>query len=250
MSTTLASERPRLTAASIELNDVGVRFDFDGRGRIVTPGVSWIRRVRQSHWGLRGIDLRIESGSGLAIVGPTGSGKTTLLRVLSSVLIPDEGSAVSTGRIGALLATEAGLQAMLTGREAAMVLSVLAGLSIGQATESMELIKQRSRLADAFERPVYTYSQGMRARLHLGVIQASTPQILVLDEIFEALDHEFRQIVEDYGNEIRARGGIVVVAGHDHAALARLCPEAVWIDDGHLRGHGPFAEVIPDYRNA
>ena len=51
MSATLASERPALTTASIELANAGVRFDFDGRGRIVTPGVSWIRRVRESHWG-------------------------------------------------------------------------------------------------------------------------------------------------------------------------------------------------------
>jgi ABC-type polysaccharide/polyol phosphate transport system ATPase subunit len=250
MSATIATPRPALTEASLELRNAGVRFDFDARGRIVTPGVSWIRRVRQSHWGLRGIDLQIAPGTGLAVVGPTGSGKTTLLRLLSGVLIPDEGSASWWGRVGALLATEAGLQAMLTGREAATVLSVLAGLSIEQTNEAMETIKDRSRLEDAFDRPVYTYSQGMRARLHLAVIQASDPSILLLDEIFEALDHEFRKIVEDYGHEVRVRGGIVVAAGHDHTALERLCPEAAWIDDGSLRAHGPFAEVISNYRAA
>jgi lipopolysaccharide transport system ATP-binding protein len=59
-------------------------------------------------------------------------------------------------------------------------------------------ISRRSRLGDAFDRPVYTYSEGMRARLGFAVIQLVSPSILLLDEVFEALNHEFRAIVEDY----------------------------------------------------
>jgi ABC-type polysaccharide/polyol phosphate transport system ATPase subunit len=149
-----------------------------------------------------------------------------------------------------LLATEVGLQAMLTGREAALLLEVLAGMTLSDARASIETLKRQTRLGGAFERPVYTYSQGMRARLHLAVIQSTAPEVLLLDEVFEALDHEFRAIVEDYGRRLRDGGGIVVAAGHDHAALERICPRALWLDGGHMRAEGPFAEVISAYRSA
>ncbi len=249
MSVAVAPDQQALSTAEVVLENVGVRFDFDRRGRIVTPTLRYLRRIRDSAWGLRGVDLHLEPGAGLAIVGPTGSGKTTLLRVLAGVLAPDQGSARIDGRVGSLLATEVGLQAMLTGREAALMLEVLAGLSLEEARDSLETLKQDTRLEDAFERPVYTYSQGMRARLHLAVIQSTAPEILLLDEVFEALDHEFRAIVEDYGRDLRERGGIVVAAGHDHAALERLCPRALWLDAGQVRADGEFSEVIAAYRS-
>jgi lipopolysaccharide transport system ATP-binding protein len=248
----VAARQPASAAATalVHLDGVGVRFDFDRRGRVVTPTLARVRRVRSSGWGVRGIDLRLEKGAGLALVGPTGSGKTTLLRVLAQVLRPDEGSAIVRGRVGALLATEVGLQALLTGREAAELLAVLAGLSQAEALREMESLRDRTRLGDAFDHPVYTYSQGMRARLHLAVIQSIDADVLLLDEVFEALDHEFRARVEDYARELRAGGGIVLAAGHDHAALERICPRAAWLEDGRIRAEGAFAEVVGAYRAA
>jgi ABC-type polysaccharide/polyol phosphate transport system ATPase subunit len=227
--------------------NLGVRFDFDRRSRVITPVLSHIRRVRASAWGLRSIDLHFAPGAGVALVGPTGSGKTTMLRVLAGVIPPDEGSIDVRGRVSSLLATEAGVGIQLTGRENAMLLAVLAGLSYDEAVESMDVVGERARLDDAFDRPIHTYSEGMRARLHFAVIQAITPQILLLDEVFEALDHEFRGLVAAFARRLREQGGIVVAAGHDHPALERICDRAVWLDDGEVRRDGPFDEVISAY---
>jgi ABC-type polysaccharide/polyol phosphate transport system ATPase subunit len=232
------------------LEGAGVRFDFDRLGRVVTPGLNMFRRIRSTTWGLRGIDLEIEPGSGLALIGPTGAGKTTLLRLVASVLPPDEGEVRVRGRIGSLLATAAGLSTLLTGRENAEMLGVLAGLSLDETRRNMHLVAERVQLDDAFDRPIHTYSLGMRARLGLAGIQAISPQVLLLDEVFEALDHEFRGIVEEFAAEIRGRDGIVVAAGHDHLALERICPKAAWLDHGHLRAAGPFGEVVGAYRAA
>jgi ABC-type polysaccharide/polyol phosphate transport system ATPase subunit len=237
-------------SGSIRLSDAGVRFRFDHLGRVVTPALARVRRVKATAWGLRHVDLDLPSGTGLALVGPTGSGKTTLLRVMASVIPPDEGDADVRGRVGSLLATDAGLAPLLTGRENAELLCVLAGLSLAEAHEGMALVAERSRLGDAFDRPVHTYSVGMRARLGLATIQAITPDVLLLDEVFEALDHEFRGIVEDYASELRERGGVVVAAGHDHPALARICPRGAWLEAGHLRAEGGFEEVASTYRSA
>lgn len=237
-------------AAGIDLEGVGVRFDFDRLRRVLSPVLTKIRRVRATHWGLREVDVRIEPGEAVALVGPTGSGKTTLLRVMAGVMPTDEGSAAVEGRVGSLLAVGGGVGLWLTGRENTEMLGVLAGLSLAETREGLEFVAERSRLGDAFDRPVHTYSEGMRARLGFAVIQLVNPSILLLDEVFEALDHEFRAIVEGYARELRARGGIVVAAGHDHSALERMATRAIWLADGHTVADGPFAEVIPAYRAA
>ena len=232
------------------LEDVGVRFDFDHLGRVVTPGLSHLRRITASAWGLRHVDLRLEPGEGLALVGPTGSGKTTLLRVLAAVMLPDEGTFELRGRVGSLLATDAGLAGQLTGRENAELLGVLAGLSLAEIRAGMDEVDARAHLEDAFDRPVHTYSQGMRARLGLSVVQAISPDVLLLDEVFEALDHEYRAVVEGLAREVRERGGIVVAAGHDHLALKGVCPRAAWLEEGRIRAEGEFEKVVADYREA
>ena len=250
MSAGIAAPRGTEHRAEVRLDGVGVRFNFDRQGRVVTPGMRHLRRIRASAWGLQDIDLGIEPGSGLALVGPTGSGKTTLLRILAGVLPPDAGTATVRGQIGSLLGAEAGLQPLLTGRENCELLGVLAGFSLRHARSTTDEVAERSGLAEAFDRPVHTYSAGMRARLGLAVIQATTPDVLLLDEVFEALDHRFRAIVEAFAKRLREQGGIVVAAGHDHEALGRICPEAAWLDEGRLRMHGPFDDVIPAYRRA
>jgi ABC-type polysaccharide/polyol phosphate transport system ATPase subunit len=248
MNVGLAPRDAARVSVSVRLDHVGVRFDFDRLSRVVTPMLGRIRRPRSSAWGLRGIDLGIEPGVGMALVGPTGSGKTTLLRVMSSVIEPDEGRIEVRGRVGSLLATDAGLGGLLTGRENAELLGVLAGLRLSEARAMMDRVEEHARLGDAFDHPVYTYSVGMRARLGFAVIQGIEPDVLLLDEVFEALDHEFRAIVERYARDLRDAGGIVVAAGHDHPALGRICPRAVLLDRGHVRAEGPFDDVIATYR--
>ncbi|HLM31150.1 MAG TPA: ATP-binding cassette domain-containing protein [Solirubrobacterales bacterium] len=250
MSAVVAEHGVRSGAGEVRLRGVGVRFDFDGQGRVLTPVLSHLRRRRGSAWGLSDVDLHLEPGSALALVGATGSGKTTLLRVLARVLPPDAGEAEIEGRVGSLLAADAGLQLLLTGRENSELLGVLAGQSVREARAGLEAVAERSRLGDAFDRPVHTYSAGMRARLGLAVIQSISPRVLLLDEVFEALDHEFRGIVERFARGLRERGGIVVAAGHDHDALSRICPQAAWLEGGRVRMQGPFAEVIAAYRAA
>lgn len=249
MSPVATPASPAASKGAIVLADAGVRFDFDHLGRVLTPGLAHLRHTRSSAWGLRHLDLQVESGSGLAVVGRTGSGKTTLLRLLAGVLATDEGAATITGAVGSLLATDAGLQPLLTGRENAELLAVLAGLSRDQARDRIDAMEAGAHLGDAFIRPVHTYSEGMRARLGFAVIQVISPAVLLLDEVFEALDHEFRAIVESYVLELRARGGVVVAAGHDHVALERICPRGLLLDRGAVTAEGDFASVLATYRS-
>ena len=87
------------------------------------------------------------------------------MRVLAGVYSPDEGRVRVRGRVASLLSIDAGLLALLSGRENALLLGVLGGLSRAESKKLLDAVRERSNLVDAFEDPVSTYSQGMRARL-------------------------------------------------------------------------------------
>ena len=135
----------------------------------------------------------------------------------------------------------------LTGRENALLLGVLAGLSRTESRDALASVREQSRLGEPFDRPVSSYSQGMRARLGFSVALETRPDILVLDEVHEALDHEFRAVVERCALEVGDAGGIVIAAGHDHAILERLCERGLLMQDGNVEADGPFAEIRRAY---
>jgi lipopolysaccharide transport system ATP-binding protein len=234
----------------IAAESVGVQFFFNRHLRVVTPTEARLRGHSTTFWGLRDVTFSIRGGEGTALIGRSGSGKTTLLRVLAGVYAPDSGRIDIDGRVASLLSIDSGLLPLLTGRENALLLGVLAGLPRRTVVRALDDVKDRSALGDAFERPVLTYSQGMRARLGIAVAEEARPQVLVLDEVHEALDHEFRQFLQERARAILDAGGVVVAAGHDHGMLASLCTRALWLDEGQLREHGPFDEVQPRYLEA
>ena len=236
-----------MTTASIVAHDVGVRFLFDGNGRVMTPTLARIHRNISEVWGVKDVSFSVGPGEGVALIGPSGSGKTTLLRLLSGVYVPDAGSLQVDGRVGSLLSVKAGLLATLTGRENAQLLGVLGGMSRAASSASLEAVRVESRLGDAFERSVSAYSQGMRARVGFAVANELEPTILLLDEVHEALDHEFRDEVERVSERILSSGGIVVAAGHDHAMLERLCSRALLLRGGRIERDGGFTSVQDEY---
>jgi lipopolysaccharide transport system ATP-binding protein len=231
----------------IEAQEVGVRFLFDRQRRVVTTASARLRRAGSVTWGLKDVSFSIRPGEGVALLGPSGSGKTTLLRLIAGVYEPDSGRIDVAGHVASLLSIDAGLLSMLTGRENALHLGVLAGLSRSQSRASLDEIKRRSRLGEYFERPVSSFSQGMRARLGLAVADQANPKVLVLDEVHEALDHEFRQVLERRARELLGDGGVVVAAGHDHPMLERLCERGLYLSHGRIKAFGPFAEVQETY---
>src|SRR5581483_9689703 len=229
--------------AEISVRGLGIRFDLDRQVRPVTPAMTRIRSRISTVWALRDLSVDIGPGEGIALVGRNGAGKSTLLRAIAGVLPSDEGTVEVSGRIGSLLATGAGLMSLLTGRENALLLGVLAGLAKPEVRASIPSIKEHSGLGEAFERPVTTYSQGMRARLGFAVIEHVRPDILLHDEVHEAIDETFRAELEERAQAIRDRGGIVIAAGHDHPMLARMCERVFVLEPSGLRVADSFEDA-------
>ena len=230
-------------AEPVRLDNLGIRFHFDRHRRVITPNASRLRRGCSTTWGLRHVNSALSAGEGVALIGPSGSGKTTLLRVLAGVYVPDEGVVSIHGRVASLLSIDAGLLALLTGRENAMLLGVLGGLSRRESRRALDSVKARSGLGEAFEYPVSAYSQGMRARLGFAVAEEVEPTVLLLDEVHEALDEEFRDVVQERARALVDSGGVVVATGHDHPLLKRFCSRAIYLQNGSIRAEGPFTDV-------
>jgi ABC-type polysaccharide/polyol phosphate transport system ATPase subunit len=236
-----------LSTTRIVAEGVGIEFRFDRQRRPVSRNLSRLRRAGTRSWGLQGIDLEIGPGEAVALIGRSGGGKTTLLRLFGGVFVPDAGTLTVDGQIGALLSVGAGVMGALTGRENAQLLGVLAGLSLHDARRATASVKEASGLGPSFDRNVSSYSQGMRARLGFATADEANPTILLLDEVHEALDHEYRAFVQERARSILAQGGIVVAAGHDHPLLEQLSTRALWVDGGRIVADGRFAEIRDAY---
>jgi ABC-type polysaccharide/polyol phosphate transport system ATPase subunit len=233
--------------ARIVADGLGVRFLFDRESRVVTTTLARLRRHGAESWGLRDATFELAPGDAVALIGPSGSGKTTLLRTIAGVLAPDRGRLDVTGRVASLLSIDAGLMPVLTGRENSRLLGVLAGLPRAEARRRVDAVRERTGLGEEFDHPVSSFSQGMRARLGFAVAEQIEPSILLLDEVHEALDHEFRAVVEERAEELVRAGGIVVAAGHDHPMLERLCSRALLLEHGRVARDGPFDAVQAEY---
>ena len=234
-------------SSAVVVEGLGVHFFFDRQHRVVTPALARLRRRSSDLWGIHGVDLAIGPGEGVALIGSNGAGKSTLLRAIAGVLPADAGRVETRGRVAALLSVDAGLMPTLTGRENCMLLGVLAGLSRRRARRALGEIQEQTALGEEFDHPVSSYSQGMRARLGFAVADQVGPDILLLDEVHEAIDHDSRAPVERRARQILRNGGIVVAAGHDHLLLERLCGRAVLLHDGAIEADGEFGSVSGRY---
>src|SRR4051795_7184767 len=101
--------------AHISCEGVGVKFQLDRNRKVVTPAHARLVRSGETVWGLDSVNLEVRPGGAVALGGSAGSGKTTLLRVLAGVLPADRGTLAVRGRVGSLLAIDAGLLSRLTG---------------------------------------------------------------------------------------------------------------------------------------
>ena len=220
--------------AHISAQGVGIEFLFDRQRRLVSPTLARVRarRTGTSSWGLRAIDLEIGPGEAVALVGRSGGGKTTLLRTIAGVFAPGRGDDPRRRPHRRAALRRGGRdEPAHRPRECASPRRAGRALVAGRPTCDAER-EAASGLGDSFDRPVSSYSQGMRARLGFATADEANPTILLLDEVHEALDHEYRALVQERAREILAAGGIVVAAGHDHPLLEQLSSRALWLEQG------------------
>nr|UXE44094.1 teichoic acids export ATP-binding protein TagH [uncultured bacterium] len=207
------------------------------------------RRFYQEYWVLRGIDLEIERGECVGIIGANGAGKTTLLQLLSGITQPTSGQLEISGRIAPILALGSGFVGDLSGRDNVLIAGVMLGLRRAEIMSRLPAIQEFSGIGPFIDQPVRVYSTGMRARLAFSICAHADVDIMVVDEALAVGDAVFREKCMRFMESFR-RSGTLVVVSHEDEQLAAMCDRLVWIDGGTIRASGETAEMLRQYRDA
>ncbi len=203
---------------------------------------------------LDGLDLGVPQGTILGLLGPNGAGKTTAVRILTTLLKPDAGSATvagldvinQPGKVRAKLGLSgqyAAVDEYLTGYENLQMVGRLYGLSRSTARQrSRDLLDQFS-LADAADRPVKTYSGGMRRRLDLAGALVARPPVLFLDEPTTGLDPRSRNDMWDVIVDLVREGSTLLLTTQYLEEADRLADNILVIDHGKAIAQGTAGQL-------
>jgi ABC-2 type transport system ATP-binding protein len=203
---------------------------------------------------LKGISFNVPRGTVFGLLGPNGAGKTTAIRILTTLIAPDRGSASVLGhdvvqnpsevrRLIGLAGQYAAVDGLLTCRENLRMIGRLTHLPPAQIRTRANELLEIFGLTDAVDRPVRTYSGGMRRRLDLAAALVHRPPVLFLDEPTTGLDPQSRSDLWDTIRELVGSGTTVCLTTQYLDEADRLANDIVVVDRGEIIAHGTPAEL-------
>jgi ABC-type polysaccharide/polyol phosphate transport system ATPase subunit len=239
--------------ALIQLHNIGLRFNVRRFGRISLKDYllhGMFRHGKKPTFevqALDGINLTVNEGERLGIIGSNGAGKSTLLKVLAGVYPPTSGRRLVHGHISSLFDIALGFERDANGWENIELRGFLQGETPRTIRDKVKPIAEFSELGKFLDMPVHYYSAGMLVRLAFSIATAIEPEILIIDEVLAAGDMAFQDKARDRMMALMNKAKAVIVVSHDLNSLPQLCDKAIWLDHGHLRQSGPTSEVIAAY---
>jgi ABC-type polysaccharide/polyol phosphate transport system ATPase subunit len=233
----------------IRLQGIGKRFRrYERRTQSIIERVFLMRRSKFDWlWALKDIDLDVEKGAMLGIVGVNGSGKSTLFKVICGILKPTEGSVAVDGRVSALLELGAGFHPQLTGRENVYLYGSILGLKKEEIDERFDEIVAFAGLMDFIDNPLKSYSSGMVIRLGFSTAVTVDPDIILIDEALGVGDAVFAQKSIEKVREYNRKGTTVLIVSHILNTITSTCPETLWLNAGKIETRGETPGVINEY---
>ena len=199
---------------------------------------------------LRDINLTIERGESIGIIGMNGSGKSTLLKLLAGIYKPDLGRVYVKGRVASLIGLGVGFHPGFTGRENIFINGIILGLSKREIKRKFDDIVKFAELEDYIDEPVRIYSDGMFMRLGFSIATNVDPDVLLIDEILAVGDEYFQHKCAERIAEFKRLGKTMVIVSHDSEAIEKWCDRVIWLDGGGIREDGDPERVINCYREA
>ncbi len=199
-------------------------------------------------WALKDINMEIEQGDVVGIIGKNGAGKSTLLKLLSRVTKPTTGSIKYKGRIASLLEVGTGFHPEMTGRENIYMNGAIMGMTKQEITRKLDEIVDFSGCERYIDTPTKRYSSGMTVRLGFAIAAHLDPEILVVDEVLAVGDAEFqKKAIGKMQDVSKGEGRTVLFVSHNMAAVRNLCKTGVLLNNGMIQSVGTADKIIDEY---
>ena len=199
---------------------------------------------------MKGISFDIFKNETLGVVGRNGAGKSTLLKVICGIYRPDIGQVVNNGASVSIISLRAGFDQSLNGYENIIMSGLYHGYRRSEMLTMLDRIVAFSELNGVLEKPVETYSNGMKAKLGFSILMGLEPDIMLLDEALSVGDIDFAKKAERAMTKKLASGKANVIVSHSLKKLQRLCTRILWIEDGEVRAIGEPDDVLGQYANS
>lgn len=241
-------------SALIQLNHITVKFRIyhNPSPSLKDSFVNWVTGNQnlndyRDFFALNEINLTINPGDRVGLVGLNGAGKSTLLKTISGIYKPHQGVISVTGRITPLMELGAGFDTEQTGRKNILLYGALLGFSPTIMKEKEKQIEDFSELGDFLDLPVKYYSSGMFGRLAFSIASVTDPEILMIDEVFATGDGHFVEKSSKRIKEMVEKSSILIVVSHGLDQLRNLCNRVIYLDKGGIVMDGDPNEVIDYY---
>jgi ABC-type branched-subunit amino acid transport system ATPase component len=193
------------------------------------------------------VDLVVNSGEKIGIIGSNGSGKSTMLKLICGILRPTTGNLWVKGEIAPLIELGAGFDPDLSVRDNIVLYGVMLGFSRKEMKERVFSILDFAELEDYMFAPVKSLSSGMSARLGFAIATDVQPDILILDEVLSVGDESFKNKCQKRIDKLWDHHTTILVVSHGLEFIQKSCERAIWLDRGKIRFAGNTEDTIAHY---
>lgn len=197
---------------------------------------------------LNDVSFEVKRGEILGIIGRNGAGKSTLLKILSKVTAPTSGAVKIKGRVASLLEVGTGFHPELTGRENVYLNGAILGMSKREIDKKFDEIVAFAEIDKFIDTPVKRYSSGMYVRLAFAVAAHLEPEILIIDEVLAVGDAQFQKKCLGKMGDVAKGGRTVLFVSHNMAAISRLCPKVLLLNNGKVDFLGDVNDGVDRYQ--
>jgi ABC-type polysaccharide/polyol phosphate transport system ATPase subunit len=196
---------------------------------------------------LQDVNLRVDCGEFLGVVGKNGSGKSTLLKILAGIYSPSSGRVSVDGKVAPFLELGIGFQPELSARDNIRINATLLGMDRDQIRESFNIIVEFAEIREFLDLKLKNFSSGMRARLAFAIAKEADADIYLCDEVLAVGDEAFQQKCIRVFKEWHLAGKTIVLVSHNSDMVRDLCTRAVLIENGRIVADGLPANVVNSY---
>jgi len=235
---------------AIEIKNVGKIYRLYGKPSDRAKEALSLKRKKYHNdfHALNDVNLVVQKGETVGILGRNGSGKSTLLKILTGVTAQTSGEVVVNGKVAALLELGAGFNMEMTGMENIYLNGTMQGIPRQAMDDLVPLIVEFADIGEFIDQPVKTYSSGMFVRLAFALAINVDPDILIVDEALSVGDIYFQAKCYRKFEEFKNVGKTILFVTHDMNSVLKYCDRAMVLDHGDKIGEGTAKEMVDLYK--